>query len=167
MQVVNKICPRCHNANYVRYLGELSDLYKYKCINCNAYLNDEDFEKPALNNLENIKEIIEAVEDAFDLIHSDFIGTKDFNEGEWKQLRQAAIELLKKQELHELTKNEWEQWKNNPRRDPICMLWYKDTTPMWILTPVEVHEPAYLMGKIKLFNRKPTIEEIQGVKWND
>lgn len=78
-----------------------------------------------------------------------------------------ALELLKEQELHELTKNEWEQWKNNPRRDPICMLWYKDTTPMWTLTPVEVHEPAYLMEKIKLFNRKPTIEEIQGVKWDD
>lgn len=55
MQVVNKICPRCHNANYVRYLGELSDSYKYKCINCNAYLNDEDFEKLALNNSENNK----------------------------------------------------------------------------------------------------------------
>ena len=78
-----------------------------------------------------------------------------------------AYELLKEQELRELTKNEWEQWKNNPRRDPICMLWYKDTTPMWILTPVEVHEPAYLMGKVKLFNRKPTTEEIQGVKWDD
>ena len=82
-------------------------------------------------------------------------------------LLKDAMELLKEQELHELTKNEWEQWKNNPRRDPICMLWYKDTTPMWILTPVEVHEPAYLMGKIKLFNRKPTTEEIQGAKWND
>ena len=57
MQVANKICPRCHNANYVRYLGELSDSYKYKCINCNAYLNDEDFEKPALNNLENNKKM--------------------------------------------------------------------------------------------------------------
>ena len=79
----------------------------------------------------------------------------------------GAYELLKEQELHELTKNELEQWKNNPRRDPICMLWYKDTTPMWILTPVEVHEPAYLMGKVKLFNRKPTAEEIQGVKWDD
>ena len=57
MQVANRICPRCHNANYVRYLGELSDSYKYKCINCNAYLNDEDFEKPVLNNLENNKKM--------------------------------------------------------------------------------------------------------------
>ena len=57
MQVANKICPRCHNANYVRYLGELSESYKYKCINCNAYLNDEDFEKPALNNSENNKKM--------------------------------------------------------------------------------------------------------------
>ena len=87
--------------------------------------------------------------------------------GDCDQMLLDAMELLKEQELHELTKNEWEQWKNNPRRDPICMLWYKDTTPMWILTPVEVHEPAYLMGKIKLFNRKPTTEEIHGVKWND
>lgn len=57
MQVTNKICPRCHNANYVRYLGELSDSYKYKCINCNAYLNDEDFEQPILNNSENNKKM--------------------------------------------------------------------------------------------------------------
>lgn len=57
MQVANRICPKCHNANYVRYLGELSDLYTYKCINCNAYLNDEDFEKSALNNLENNKKM--------------------------------------------------------------------------------------------------------------
>ena len=57
MQVANKICPRCHNANYVRYLGELSDSYKYKCINCNAYLNDEDFEKSILNNSENNKKM--------------------------------------------------------------------------------------------------------------
>lgn len=85
----------------------------------------------------------------------------------YKQVAMDALELLKEQELHELTKNEWEQWKKNPRRDPICMLWYKDTTPMWTLTPVEVHEPAYLMGKIKLFNRKPTAEEIQEVKWDE
>ena len=57
MQVANKICPKCHNANYVRYLGELSDSYKYKCINCNAYLNDEDFKKSALNNSENNKKM--------------------------------------------------------------------------------------------------------------
>lgn len=57
MQVANKICPRCHNANYVRYLGELSDSYKYKCINCNAYLNDEDFEQSILNSSENNKKL--------------------------------------------------------------------------------------------------------------
>ena len=30
MQVANRICPRCHNANYVRFLGELSDSYEVK-----------------------------------------------------------------------------------------------------------------------------------------
>ena len=75
-----------------------------------------------------------------------------------------ALELLKEQEPRELTKEEWEQWKKDERRDPICMIWYGDTTPFWVLRPEEINEPLYLMGKIKLFTKKPPKEQ---VKWNE
>ena len=43
------------------------------------------------------EKVIKAVEDAFDLVHSDFIGTDDFNETEWEQNKADAISLLKEQ----------------------------------------------------------------------
>ena len=76
------------------------------------------------------------------------------------------IALLKEQEARELTIEEWREWKNNPKRNPICELWENDTSPMWILNPNDVHEPALLMGKLKLFTGKPTIEQCKAVKWN-
>ena len=63
-------------------------------------------------------------------------------------------------EVHELTKDDFESWKKNPRRDPICKVWYGDTTPMWVLQPEQVHEPAFLMGQLKLFNKKPSKDDI-------
>ena len=93
MQVANKICPRCHNANYVRYLGELSNSYKYKCINCNAYLNDEDFEKPMSEKM-TIEETINGLQS---MIQSKkFIGHY-FNEVVDEDVCKRAIELLKEQ----------------------------------------------------------------------
>ena len=77
-----------------------------------------------------------------------------------------AIDLLKKQEARELTIDEWREWKANPKRNPICELWENDTSPMWVLTPDKVHEPALLMGKLKLFTGKPTFEQCKAVKWN-
>ena len=41
------------------------------------------------------EKVIKAVEDAFDLVHSDFIGTDDFNETEWEQNKADALSLLK------------------------------------------------------------------------
>ena len=76
----------------------------------------------------------------------------------------VAIDLLKEQEAHELTKTEWEQWKKDKNREPICMVWYGDTTPIWVLKPENVSEPLYLMGKIKLFDKKPRKEQ---VKWDE
>ena len=43
----------------------------------------------------DIEKVIEATENAFDLVHSDFIGTEDFDENEWVKERQCAIEILK------------------------------------------------------------------------
>ena len=50
-------------------------------------------------------------------------------------------------------------------QDPICMLWENDTSPMWVLNPNDIHEPAFLMGKLKLFTGKPTFEQCKAVKW--
>lgn len=41
------------------------------------------------------EKVIKATEDAFDLVHSDFIGTDDFNETEWEQNKEQALKLLK------------------------------------------------------------------------
>ena len=91
--------------------------------------------------------------------------------GEFKDIRlskedaEEIIALLKEQEARELTIDEWREWKANPKRNPICILWENDTSPMWILNPNDVHEPALLMGKLKLFTGKPTFEQCKEVKW--
>lgn len=66
-----------------------------------------------------------------------------------------AIDYIDEHEPHELTKEEWETWKRNSKRDPICMVWKDDYTPCWIFKPENINEPAYLMGEIKLFSGKP------------
>ncbi len=78
----------------------------------------------------------------------------------------SAIDLLKEQEAREMTIDEWREWKANPKRNPICELWENDTSPTWILNPNNIHEPALLMGKLKLFTGKPTFEQCKAVKWN-
>ncbi len=80
---------------------------------------------------------------------------------------QKIISLLKEQEVRELTMEEWREWKNNPNRNPICELWEHDTSPMWVLNPDTIHEPALLMGKLKLFTGKPTLEQCKEVKWDE
>lgn len=64
----------------------------------------------------NIEKVIKAVEEAFDLVHSDFIGTDDFNETEWAQNKADAIALLKEQDaqIYELQK-ELNYWQNKER----------------------------------------------------
>jgi len=78
----------------------------------------------------------------------------------------CAIALLKEHEVRELTIDEWREWKNDPKRNPICELWEHDTSPMWVLNPDTIHEPALLMGKLKLFTGKPTLEQCKAVKWD-
>lgn len=65
------------------------------------------------------------------------------------------LDFLKASKPHELTRKEWQIWKNNPKRDPICKVWKDDYTPCWIFKPEEVNEPAYLIGDLKLFSGKP------------
>ena len=43
----------------------------------------------------NTERIIKSVEDAFDVVKSEYEGTSFFNEAEWKQNKQAALDLLK------------------------------------------------------------------------
>ena len=83
-----------------------------------------------------------------------------------KRVATDALALLKEQEVRELTMDEWQEWKNNPKRNPICELWEHDTSPMWVLNPNNIHEPAFLMGKLKLFTGKPTFEQCKTVKWD-
>ena len=47
------------------------------------------------------EKIIKAVEEAFDLVHSDYIGTYDFDETEWEQNKTDALALLKEHEAVE------------------------------------------------------------------
>jgi len=79
--------------------------------------------------------------------------------------KEMAEELLKEQEARELTMDEWREWKADSRRNPICMLWEHDTSPIWVLEPKAILEPALLMGKLKLFTGKPTFEQCKAVKW--
>ena len=44
------------------------------------------------------EKVIKEVEEAFDLVHSDFIGTDDFNEKEWEQNKADALAMLKEQD---------------------------------------------------------------------
>jgi len=60
----------------------------------------------------DIEKVIKAVEEAFDLVHSDFIGTDDFNEKEWEQNKADALVLLKSQPQIVRCKD--------------CKFWYKD-----------------------------------------
>ena len=43
MNIVNKICPKCNNPNYVVSLENFSSAFSYKCMNCDSYLCEEDF----------------------------------------------------------------------------------------------------------------------------
>ena len=81
------------------------------------------------------------------------------------QVLLGLLKIIDEQKVRELTMEEWRKWKTNPKRDPICMLWENDTSPMWIFKPEDVHEPALLMGKLKLFTGKPTFEQCKVVKW--
>ena len=77
-----------------------------------------------------------------------------------------AIDLLKQFEAREMTMDEWHKWKKDAKRDPICMVYENDDTPIWVMNPNTVNEPALLMGKIKLFINKPTHEQCRAIKWN-
>ena len=81
------------------------------------------------------------------------------------ELLNDIIEMLKKQEVREITVDEWQEWKTNKNRNPICELWEYDTSPTWVLNPDDIHEPAFLMKKLKLFTGKPTFEQCKEVKW--
>ena len=46
LEVVNRICPICKSGNYMAaFRKPVMSVFKYKCMNCNYYLREEDFEK--------------------------------------------------------------------------------------------------------------------------
>lgn len=75
MELTNRTCPNCKSPNYMVSLGDLSKAYKYKCMNCNRYFNDSDFEEqfqPVLRSknyvvvdmpIEQVRTIVGLVED--------------------------------------------------------------------------------------------------------
>jgi hypothetical protein len=69
-----------------------------------------------------------------------------------------ALALLKAQEPREITKEEWEQWKKTPdgKRDPLYFMWVDCAPGCWAMRPEDIHELAYLMGEIKIWNKKPS-----------
>ena len=77
-----------------------------------------------------------------------------------------AIELLKQFEAREMTMDEWRKWKADAKRNPICMVYENDDTPIWVMKPTAINEPALLMGRVKLFINKPTHEQCRAIKWN-
>lgn len=124
-----------------------------------------DSEK-AVNGLEHCKNG-DCVGCPYDRIREESLHGKH---DKWKlvcneQLTEDIVAILKEREVRELTMDEWREWKNNPKRNPICELWEHDTSPMWVLNPDTIHEPALLMGKLKLFNGKPSFEQCKKVKW--
>lgn len=113
----------------------------------------EDFEN-------KIKELIEKLR--YGLIVCEATGTSliHIDRADAKTILDTLILALKEQEPHEITKDEWESWKKAKNRDPLCMYWRGDITPFWILRPEQVHEPAYLIGDIKIFKGKPNKEKM-------
>ena len=63
----------------------------------------------------------------------------------------------------ELSKDDWQEWKKAPKRDPICMIYRDDgtQTPIWVLKPEDVNEVAFLTGNVKLFTRKPLKGQVE------
>ena len=108
------------------------------------------------------KDTIERIERVLNLTHKNSITVTIP-----RLTAERAVSMLKEQEVRELTMDEWREWKTNKKRDPICKLWEYDTSPMWVLNPNDVHEPAFLMGKLKLFTGKPTFEQCKAVNWNE
>lgn len=62
LEYANLICPKCGNANYMRYLiGKNVGSLNVKCINCNSYFSSSELlieEKPKLKtNSDKIREM--------------------------------------------------------------------------------------------------------------
>ena len=114
-----------------------------------------------------LEKVIKAIEICYSEKHNctecELFYVEDCND----KLMRDVLELLKKQEARELSMDEWREWKANPNRNPICELWENDTSPIWVLYPNNVSELALLMGKLKLFTGKPSLEQCKAVKWNE
>lgn len=80
---------------------------------------------------------------------------RGYKQGQEDLKKQTELYLLQEFGARELTMDEWQKWKKDPKRDPICQVYYDDFTPFWILDPNEVNEVLYYAGKIKLFTKKP------------
>ena len=126
------------------------------------------------------EKVIKAVEEAFDLVHSDFIGTDDFNETEWEQNKADALALLKEQETRVL---DWDEIKN------YSVVWgefrgVKDIYPLIVTLDtkgrplswnpnINVSDEFLLIvydeedrENTRCWNHEPSDEQRQAVKWD-
>lgn len=75
--------------------------------------------------------------------------------------------FLEEEQAKEITSDELNEWKHTKNRDPLCIVWYEDKTPIWVLEPNKISELAFLGGYLKIFNKKPTKEQLNNLKWNN
>ena len=54
----NRICPRCKNPNYMVSLVGVSDVFQYKCINCNSYFTFDDLTSRTSTIKKNLVEVV-------------------------------------------------------------------------------------------------------------
>ena len=86
------------------------------------------------------------------------------------ELLYHCLTALKAQQLHEITKKEWEAWKHKPdgRREPLYFMWVDCAPGMWVIKPEEIDEVAFLTGEIKIWNKEPSwdmMDQIQRGTW--
>lgn len=114
LKFANRICPNCKNPNYMVFLEDFSKAYKYKCMNCNGYFNDIDFEKEPLQPVlksecmnskvdmidqeKVVKGLKEISDYFFDIYINDTDSYKCEKAREYSDVVIDAIVLLKKQE---------------------------------------------------------------------
>jgi len=113
MDFVNRICPYCKNPNYVvlLYMESIEDYsqkYRYKCLNCHRYFNDDFYEKLPLESTETAKE-----------------GEKERNrmtrEEFMREARETAKKILagKENGIMNLVQQAWAEGKRNAEVEAI------------------------------------------------
>ena len=114
-------------------------------------INEEKLED-VIEELKVTKDIVATTKDLFKM------GFPDIENSSLDYMLVAISDAIDLLTPREITKEEWWQWKKYKHRDPLYYIWTDDATltPLLAMKSSDIHEPAYLMGQIKIFNTKPT-----------